>query len=471
MTIIKKEDDDNSHPTTQHRENNMPHRKNKNINLDFSIPTSEQREEAVTQLLSTIPEKLSSNDLSLLADYILYGKDAQLGTSTVDRKEVEITPKHNSYTKAPPKSLEDLLSNPAFDETLLKPLTQKSIYLSPKKVFSREKNAHVAPLYPIWREIDKMAAKIDYFSGKKQLNDFAPEIRDYLAQSPHLDSYGVYKLRHALIDLRREQFAIQDCFAPVIPNLPCQATYNGEMGGTDIRWQDEEFPVYPMGLLMLGNPNFVMYNEKDSFFAATIKNCDTVAAYVPKQPKGTTKFYLDFTDAEHIYNLVKFYEELEISCLDDPDSTIRGIVDTLDFYAAAANLTEDRQEILTMKKQKYTNVFIRDYVNEKYGRSYTSSYISTIFKNQVCKDIAEAAQLHYDSFLHRFNVNDFKRCNCCGKLKLKDTRNFARKARSNDGLSARCKQCDRDERRADRRERLLRKKQYAEQANKRQRTY
>ena len=52
--------------------------------LDFSIPTSKERLEAVKKIdLSN----LTKTELETVSNYILYGKDAD-GTSSVDRKEI-----------------------------------------------------------------------------------------------------------------------------------------------------------------------------------------------------------------------------------------------------------------------------------------------------------------------------------------------------------------------------------------------
>lgn len=425
-------------------------RKNNKINLDFSLETSEERQEYVNQLLEKIIEEdpissLSKDDLSLLADYVLYGKDKD-GTSIVDRKEVQIETKYNSYAKKDNKSLEELLDNPVFDENTLRPLNHKNIYRAPKTNFDREKNRNVEPLKPLWKEIDRVAAEVDYFSKKKTLEDFPEETQQYLQKKTPPTPYTIYKLKHTLIEMRREQFTIQDSFFPTIPPLAYQPIYNGEENCPDIKWQSEEYPIYPLGLLTQNNPNFLLFKEKDSFFSIPTETLSQTHTYIPKQEKGSTQFYLDFCDMEHVYNLIRFQEELEISCCDNPESTIRNILDTLKFYIEIANLSPEHTEILQLKVQKYSNEFIAEHVNSKYHKHHTPSYISTIFKNQICTDIAAAAQLHYDSYLERFNRNSFKKCTSCGKIKLKDVRNFARKARSSDGLSGRCKCCDKKDR-------------------------
>jgi len=63
--------------------------------LDFNIYSIEDRMEAIRK----IPlDTLTPTELETVSNYVLYGKDAD-GTSAVDRKEIQIKTKFNSYNK------------------------------------------------------------------------------------------------------------------------------------------------------------------------------------------------------------------------------------------------------------------------------------------------------------------------------------------------------------------------------------
>ena len=63
--------------------------------LDFNIYSAKDRLEAIR----SIPlETLTPTELETVSNYVLYGKDED-GTSVVDRKEIEIKTKFNSYNK------------------------------------------------------------------------------------------------------------------------------------------------------------------------------------------------------------------------------------------------------------------------------------------------------------------------------------------------------------------------------------
>ena len=50
------------------------------------------------------------------------------------------------------------------------------------------------------------------------------------------------------------------------------------------------------------------------------------------------------------------------------------------YYVDFAELPEAQREILDFKMKKVKNQDIADYINKKYGKSYTANYISTIFR-------------------------------------------------------------------------------------------
>lgn len=423
------------------------HRTNNGLQLDFTIESNIERQKYVNNLVlewEKLGKKLREEDLDLLADYVLYGKDSD-GKSPVDKKEIEIQSKYSIKPKKQVKSLEELMESPSFDENQINSINKKIIYKTPKVKFSREENKDIEYLNLLWKDIDRIAAKIEYFTNKKQLNDFSQDIQEYLIKCKKPNQYDIYKLKHLLIEKRREQFTIRDYYHPLIQNIIPHGIYVGDEGSSSIDWQSNQYPIYPLGLLNGEDYNFILYLEKDSFLSKTKEELEKIPNYIPED-SISSKNFLDFRNMDHIYNLLKFYEELETSCLDNPESTVRAILNTLNFYIKIADLSEEQQDILQLKIQKYSNDFIQKYINEKYSKNHTANYISTIFKKTICENIAEAATLHYDTFKNRFNKNSFKRCNCCGRIKLRDTRNFVRKARSSDGLSNRCKKCDKNDR-------------------------
>ena len=421
-------------------------RTNNGLVLDFDLETMEERQNYVNNLVSEWESKgknLREVDLTLLADYVLYGKDKD-GLSPVKKKEVEIDTKYDSYERKNIPSLNQLMEQPSFDETTLLPLTTKQPYKkNVNKNFNRDEVKDIKEFHQLWRDIDNLAAEIDFFSGKKELKEFSPEIQNHLNSLSSVPTQlNLYKKKHTLIEMRRQQFTMRDYFLPTTFKKP-QLSHYIDREPRAIEWQTFDYQILPLGVYNKNDPVFTLFIDKGSYlYGKDSALLDSKKIYIPQE----TEHSIDFRNTDHLYQLFRFYEELRIAAINDPESTINLILDTLDFYIEATHFNEQTKEILYLKIQKYTNEFIADYINKKYNKRHTPNYISTIFKGRICEDIAETAQLHYDTFMARHNKMAFKTCTTCGTTKLKDIRNFVRKSRSSDGISSRCKECDKIER-------------------------
>ena len=421
-------------------------RTNNGLVLNFDLETMEERQNYVNDLIAEWESKgkiLREVDLTLLADYVLYGKDKD-GLSPVKKKEVEIDTKYDSYERKNIPSLNQLMEQPSFDETTLLPLTVKQPYKkSINKNFNRAEVQDIKEFHQLWKDIDNLAAEIDFFTGKKELEDFPTEVQEHLKSlSSAPTQLNLYKKKHTLIEMRRQQFTMRDYFLPTTFKKQ-QLSHYIDMEPRSIEWQTFDYQVLPLGVYNNNDPVFTLFIDKGSYlYGKDLSLLKQKEIHIPKP----TEHSIDFRNTEHLYQLFRFYEELRIAAINDPESTINLILNTLDFYIEATHFNEQTKEILYLKIQKYTNEFIADYINRKYNKRHTPNYISTIFKGRICDDIAATAQLHYDTFMARNNKLAFKTCTTCGVTKLKDIRNFVRKSRSSDGISSRCKECDRVER-------------------------
>jgi hypothetical protein len=69
-----------------------------------------------------------------------------------------------------------------------------------------------------------------------------------------------------------------------------------------------------------------------------------------------------------------------------------------------------------------------------------------IYRQKIIPAIIEAVQYHLRVCENLFFPEEFKECNTCGRLLLRDSYNFVRKSRSKDGFTNRCKRCDKADR-------------------------
>ena len=384
------------------------------IELDFSLQTSQERKEYVDKYITG--RNFTNKEVETMANYILYGKDIE-NTSPVDRKEIQIDTKYGSYKTKRPDSLEELLENPNFNEQYFVKTTN---YKKPKPKIDRELDKDVPGIQELWKTIDYYQHLVDVYDGKVE----DPNARK-LTQTER------YKLKHHIIELRREQFTLRDMVKPTLffgspirdLNLPA---------APDILWDtNPDFSIAPLGLITANKQRF--YNFLD------IEEYDY-------QYNKESKFILDFRNPLHIYQLIEFYEDFLIAAEDRPESLLDDIIQTLEFYIELAELNPVKTEILRLKKIKTPVIEIQKVLKEKYGASHSTNYISTIFKQKICGDIADAADLHYNMYMERENRSMWKKCKQCGELKFLDPRVFMRKTRSSDGYNSKCKKCCKENR-------------------------
>lgn len=389
------------------------------LNLDFTLSSSEERKNFIEQY--TKDKTFTKKEIETMANYILYGKDKDKNdTSIVDRKEVEIATKYGSYKKKSPESLDSLMENPAFNENKI---TNNSIYRKKKPTIDRELDKDIPGIQELWKTIDHYQYIIDCNTGK--IND--PTARK-------LTPLELYKFKHIVIDLRKQQFILKDSVRP---------TY---FFGSPI--QDIETPISP-DLPWDAHPDFTI--KPLGLYSSNPKRFKEILEIEEKdyQYNKDSKYILDFTNPLHIYNLIEMYEEFIIAAEDNPESLTDDIMETLDFYIDFAELDKVKMAILNMKKRKIPVQEIQNFIKKEYNSTHSINYISTIYKQKICGEIAEAAQLHYDMYLNRDNKSRWKRCNQCGKLKFLDSRNFMRKAKSSDGYNSKCKKCCKENREKD----------------------
>lgn len=389
------------------------------FNLDFNIETSNERRDFIASKDLT---KLTQKELELCSNYILYGKDPNKDmTSVVDRKEVQIKTKFQSYSKKEPISLDALLESPTFNENLLKP--KPTIYKKVKPTIDKEKAKDIPGMAELWEQIRKTQDLLEENTGKKERSE----------NSKILTQKEIYYLKHHLIELRKQQYYLMDSVVQTMPPPQNKAEYFSNIIDLQMNYK-----VYPRG---------TMRGENDIEFKTPRieRNYGGAATDIEKEisiKKENNKPYFNFLDKEHIYYLILNYWDIRAAIQEIPDSPLWNLLWTLDFYIEKANLNEQQTLIVRDKKLRLLNKEIaKDLMNEL-GIYHQENYISTIW-NKITQQIADAAELNYDEWLSRNYDKCWKKCNTCGKELLRDPRNFVRKTKAPDGLTNKCKCCDR----------------------------
>nr|DAI81437.1 MAG TPA: zinc-ribbon domain protein [Caudoviricetes sp.] len=433
--------------------------KRNRLQLDFSLPTAEERQVFLTEYLEALPFTPTSSELELMADYVLWGdKNAPQGEAI----ELE------TYWKKKEKkieSLEELKENPAFLETRLASPLASPKTVKTRRVFSREEARALASPYvlaqlePLWREIDTLDLETRFYENRigrqtkppreALLGRFTPsqieEIREHAQQ---LTEYAYLKKRKLLVEKRTEQYQWKDTYTPPLILRHAPETANEPSPPPAL---SADIPVFPLNISTPITPK--IFPESGNFPAPddfTEKELRALSQIL-WAPTPSSKVYFDFRDPSHLYALTHLYSEI----WDDPaqstaSSTLRDFFSAFFYYRNLTELSPIYDELLSLKMAHYSNAQISQLLNKKYGRTYGENYISTIYRKKILPKIAETVRAHQEVCAELFFPENFKKCKDCGKTLLRNTNNFIRKTKSADGFSPRCKHCEkilRDKRR------------------------
>lgn len=435
------------------------------LRLDFTIPDAVGRQEFLRDYLQTIEQKgirLTDEELEMCGNYLLWGRDID-GKNEVQHKNVYINSKNSPWTTEPDHdSLDALLEIPTFNENSIR-WPHQTQYTTPKETFSREEALQSAPAFLIptfenlFNSIDRTELIINFYElgvGKRKnqprselLEKFSDEeLENIRAAASCLNNYSYLKKRHSLVELRRQQYTLKDSYKPV---LFFENGHDTQIAPDPIRF-GADIPVLPLGLRSGDRKSLVIFQDLNKLnVELDEEDLKLISNQIWSQNTSAAAF--DFQNLEHVYQLFMLYFEVKEEVdrnTSDVDSSLKALLDTLSYYIDFAELTDIQREILQLKVQKKKNLEIAAYINKKYGKTYTDNYISTIFRQKIIRAINEVAAYHLLIMENIFFPEEFKKCNTCGRLLLKDSHNFVRKARAKDGYTNRCKDCDRDARKA-----------------------
>ena len=441
--------------------------------LDWGLTTSEERKNFLDTYIPSLNFTPNQDELETLANYILWGKNEE-GQNIEQEGLVELPRKYTTWSAQNVDSLDELTESPTFNENSIYSLNSKAPTKKIREVFSREDTrktcpAHLLPVYEaLWAETDQTDLLINFYEllhNKREkepraslLKNFTDEeINSIKEKAKKLNQFTYLKLRHHLVELRREQYTIKDTFSEKVnlrftqPNVNVDVEVNEPIFEADVE-------VFPLGLHNslffkgfgeLNPENFTekelnkvseLYWEKEKKYAEVVNmSTNTFTA--------RSQHFIDFTDLETVYQLLNMKDELEEAVEEEKlYSTTSRLLHTLNYYINQTELTEIQEEILEKKINKEKNQDIAIYINRKYGKSYTPNYISTIFRQKIIPSINETAAYHKKIVGALFFKEEFKVCVKCKRSLLRDPINFVKKSRAKDGFSNQCKCCDKQER-------------------------
>ena len=437
------------------------------LQLDFSLNTNEERVAFLEQYLRQpqfVTRPPTDDELETMGNYVLWGKDPVTGLNAKQTGEVDIDTKHSTWDKTEVESLDGLMEQPTFNEATLQPLDSVPIKQK-REVFSRKDALAKCPDYlrqtllDLFAQIDELDLLINYYElahGQRKnppreqlLAKFTEEQQQEFQQTiTSWNQFKYLKMRHRLVELRREQYTLRDSFVTKILSQECGGPIV-VMTDPDIDCEIEVLPLgtynnTPVGGMIFGKQETLVpgYHSEEN-----LKKIMELYWKKTKYAAGPNQHFIDFRDPEHVYQIFHQFFELEDAAdVAEFGSGLPFLMRTLEFYVERADLTDLQKEILEMKLKKVRNVDIAFEVNKKWGKSYTPNYISTIFRQRIIPKINEAAAYHEQVVSNLPFEEEFKTCTGCGRTLLRNADNFTRKARSKDGLTSRCKVCEKSAR-------------------------
>lgn len=437
------------------------------LRLDFSLQTNAERADFLnTYLQSDIFKQRPPTDeeLEMMGNYLLWGKDPVTGLNAQQDGSVEIETRHKTWDKnSNIESLEGLMESPTFNEASLRPLSSVPLKVK-REVFDRKEALRECPDYlrpsfeTLFEQIDDLDMCICLWelAHNKRKNPPRAElakkfdetaVAQMQERTSHWNQFKYLKMRHQLVELRREAYTLRDSYRQVVLAQNSASFFETMPEPT----MDVEIEVLPLGLNF--GPKSLVFEKWENLVPArfgdetVLKHISDLLwkkkAYAP----GPNQRWIDFRDLEHVYEMFQIFFELENeAALAEFESNLPALMKTLEFYVEQADLTDLQREILDMKIKKVKNTDIAAEVNRKWNKSYTPNYISTIFRQRIIPKINEAAAYHEKIVENLFFEEEFKVCSGCGRTLLRDTENFTRKSRSQDGFTSRCKKCEKEAR-------------------------
>lgn len=394
----------------------------------------------------------------MMGKYILWGKDPVTGKNG-KQLGIYLETKHGTWDEDRVESLDQLMEQPTFNEAALSALGTTQ-FRTKKEVFSREEalancdDTMRESFLKLFRAIDELDLSItlyELYHGKRTkevrpelLNKFTQEeIDQWNEKITHWNQYKYLRKRHQLVEMRQEQYTLRDSYKKIILSQPTEQFQEELTKDFDV-----DIAVLPLGLKQDDEVSGMVFRKwpdliPEAYDEDSLQKISTLYWQKQQFAPSTSQQWIDFRELEHVYQLLNYLGELQdIAVEQNLGDNTAALLNTLQFYIAQADLTDIQREILDKKLHKEKNTDIARDINQKYNKTYTPNYISTIFRQRIIPRINEAAAYHEKIVSNVFFPEEFKRCTKCGEMLMRCPENFTRKSRATDGYSARCKRCE-----------------------------
>lgn len=407
----------------------------KPYSLDYSIERDTDRLKAVEDILDKLDKNPSPTELEQMGSYILYGKDEN-GKNAYQRGEMLRDARYNTFrTKEETNtSLDALLENPLADQQDLDKTLRRDPYVRPTIKINRPKydkngtlidigDADIPGMEELWKCIDNAEHRLAVLEGKT-----APQEGDTVDMHP----YQVFKLRHALIDLRKHQYYLKDAYKPCIHFLNVQHPRRQY-----INWNSDTF-------YWISREEWEK-RVNSSFFPLSKNINDYETKNEGKEVKWVVRRHtFDWENITHIRAFINNYESLHNLLWDKLDTVGHTLLMDFERYRKLCNFSPVREDILNMRIYHYTSSEIATFLSKKYNIVYQDNHISSILANEIPKRFIAVVQK--ERLLQETPPSQRQICKLCGKLLPLHTLFFSINNSRSIGFSNTCKECEKAKR-------------------------
>ena len=418
--------------------------------LDYDIYYAKDRNEYVKQIVATCETELTTSELELLGNYIIFGKD-ETHLSLVDTKEALPPPrKYNSYATKDEKniSLDSILEDPVQSRELEEKMAQRerqpryrNIVQKPQRPTYDENGVEIDAgwaadnygnpipyIRELWQSIDKWKRRIDMWKGKIPPDEWA------LAHQP--SSTLLYKINHFFIDLQRQQYYIKDVYNPEIhfqcftPSAGSDCDFDAPSGYwlTPEEWCARKRNPRPFDLPQPPIQEAPTNSNGQIFW----KTGDNV---------------INFEDYHHVGALLDHYAALWRRNYDRLDSNARFLCMDLERYVEMANLDELEQYVLEARVAHRNRNIILRYLNED-GYDISEGRLRTLSRVLIPKKIAAVATR--ERLLSEMTRDEIPSqiCKYCHKPLPRHPFFYNRDQSLKSGFGSACKLCQKERRKS-----------------------
>lgn len=399
--------------------------------LDYSIERDVDRLKAVQEILDSLDKNPSPTELEQMGSYILYGKDEE-GRNAYQRGEMLRDARYNSYKTKDDNvmSLDEILENPLSDQQQFKELGTRDRYIAPRTTIKRPKydrngnlidigDADIPGMRELWECIDRNEHWIAVLEGR------IPAVGGEMLFS---NPYRLYRLKHALIDMRRHQYYLKDSYKPTIHFLAADHPKRQY-----INWSSDTF-------------YWIAREEWERRINSTYFPISKNIEDYETRNEGTEVKWIvrrhtfDWENPVHVYALICNYFNMNNLLWDKLDTDGKALLLDFDRYRAMAHLSEARNFILDCKIAQWTQAEIRQALQIKFGLVYGENRLYTIICHEIPDAIVEAIKRYH--LILNTPDKDKKICPKCGRLLPKVPLFWVVNNNRKDKFNKYCKECE-----------------------------